>query len=205
MAFSKPGVQALFENGRSIRVYIAGCPGMHEWARRLQIPLFKVSTTERGDLRARLAELSADAYGSATLHPGGRFIEEQGWDRWVMEHPALQQTLVPASPVSILPRCLEIRLPEGLLPLKFDRQLQAVLAPCAVEAFAATLDGAAYLAAMGAPPEATKRYTVYRFGDEQRISKAQEFIIFRPRIDTDRLITACERIILGYIDGEQHD
>ncbi len=101
-------------------VYVLGCPGLQELAQLLDLPLFKIGTTE-GSLQDRLHELGRDNYGASYRTPTG-LVREPGFGpgTWVAEQTPLTLELSPLSPVHPSVRAIGARLPK-VCPTQLSR------------------------------------------------------------------------------------
>ncbi len=86
-------------------VYVLGCPGLQELAQLLDLPLFKIGTTE-GSLQDRLHELGRDNYGASYRTPTG-LVREPGFGpgMWVAEQtPRHARTVAALAGAPVRPR-----------------------------------------------------------------------------------------------------
>ena len=182
-------------------IYVLGCPGVQALARLLALPLFKLGTTE-GRIQSRLDELGRDNYGAAYRTPAG-LVREPGFGprEWVAEQLPVALTLSPLSPVHPGVRGIGVRLPEGLTAPMFERRFSAEVGKAALSKIANSPAGRSLCADRGVDPARCRRVTEYRFGSDVRTSSEEEFTVFRPRTESDRLVAVAEKIIVEHVMG----
>ena len=184
-------------------IYVLGCPGLQELGRLLALPLFKLGTTE-GRIQSRLNELGRDGYGAAYRTPAG-LVREPGFGRglWVAEQLPTIINLSPLSPVHPSVRAIGVRLPVGLSYPEFERRFSAEVAKASLSKIINSPGGRALCRDRGVDPARCRRVTEYVFGSDTRTSSEEEFAVFRPRTESDRLVAIVEKIIVAYVMGEK--
>jgi hypothetical protein len=184
-------------------IYVLGCPGTQALAKALGLPLFKVGTTG-GRVQDRLRELGRDAYGGCYQTADGKIVREQGFSGglWVAEQTPVTLNLSPLSPIHPSTRGIGVRLPVGMSAAMFEKRLTAQIATASLGKLIASPAGQALCAERGADPARCRRITEYRFGSDIRPSSEEEFTIFRPRSESDRLVAIAERIVVRHVMGE---
>lgn len=184
-------------------IYALGCPGAQELAQSLALPFFKVGTTE-GRIQSRLDELGRDGYGDCYRGPNG-LIREPGFGRglWVAEQLPVALALSPLSPVHPSVRGIGVRLPVGLTYAGFEKQFSAAVGAASLRKIVASSAGQTLCRDRGVDPARCRRVTEYRFGADVRTSSEEEFTVFRPRTESDRLAVIAELIIVRFVMGEK--
>jgi len=129
-----------YENGLDVLIYMAGCSGLQNKAQAYKLPLFKIGATQIPDLQVRQRDLNADAYGSAAMQDGKPVFEAK-WTNWEMRQAELLSDCAPNSPVQLVARGLSVRLPQGLSPVFFEKEIHRRLYPCALHIFAKSKNG----------------------------------------------------------------
>lgn len=209
-AFTSKLFNEAYQPGRLVFIYVAGCgedhsrpsvaTGLLGLARRLRMPIHKVSVTAQVNLRDRLRELNADHYGAQTTSTDGLPCSDLGYDNWMAQHILPNATPLDGSPVALAERCLAVRLPHDLSIREFDKRLHHRMHNAALNPWLASHAGQAHCALLGIAPREAMRATAYGFGPIMRASQAQEFYVFRPKgFDADRLIRIAERIIQDHV------
>ena len=199
-----------YKPGRLVFIYVAGCGEDHRMptiatgllglARRLRMPIHKVSVTAQVNLRDRFRELNADRYGALTTSVDGYRCSDRGYDNWMAQHILPSHKPLVGSPVMIAERCLAARLPANLSIREFDKRLHGRMRNAALNPWLKSGAGRAHCDLIGIPPEQLVRATAYGFGEIMRASEAQEFYVFRPKgFDADRLIRTAEVIIHDHV------
>ena len=183
-------------------IYVLGCPGLQDLGRLLGLPLFKLGTTT-GGIQDRLAELGRDGYGAA-WRDGDCIMTELGFGRgaWVAEQLPVTIDLSPLSPVHPSVRGIGVRLPVGLTYPTFERRLAAEIGQASLGQIIGSSAGRALCADRGVAPARCRRITEYRFGADVRPSSEEEFTVFRPRSESDRLVAIAERIVVQHVMGQ---
>lgn len=199
-----------YRSGRLVFIYVAGCgedhssptvaTGLLGLARRLRMPIHKVSVTAQVNLRDRLRELNADHYGALTTSTDGLPCSDLGYDNWMAQHILPNDKPLEGSPVALAERCLAVRLPHDLSIREFDKRLHHQMRNAALNPWLQSPAGRAHCALLGIAPQEAMRATAYGFGAIMRPSRAQEFYVFRPKgFDADRLIRIAERIVHDHV------
>lgn len=211
-AFLKPCFALRYQPGFLVSVYLAACgnapgdlkgtTGLLGVARRLQLPLYKVSATECADPRIRLKELNRDRYAANVIDPDGAFLQEEGFQQWTFQQFLPDREPLPGSPVIDQGRFFTVRRPHDMDKDAFDKLLHVRLKAASFNAFLQSRAGKAHCATLGLKPEEQMRYTHYRFAETPRIDPAQELYIFRPAgEDSDRLLGIIEKLIYDWVTG----
>lgn len=206
---TKPFVSA-YRPGRLVFIYVGGCgedhtmptvaTGLLGLARRVRMPIHKVSVTAQINLRDRLRELNADRYGALTTSSDGYLCSELGFDNWMAQHILPNDKPLNGSPVKLTERCLAVQLPHDLSIREFDKRLHYRMRNAALNSWLKSPAGQAHCDLVGITPREAARATAYGFGQIMRASEAQEFYVFRPKgFDADRLIRIAERIIHDHV------
>ena len=122
-----------YQPSRLVFIYVAGCGEDHSMptvatgllglARRLRMPIHKVSVTAQVHLRDRFRELNADRYGALTTSADGHPCSDLGFDNWMAQHILPKGKPLDGSPVALSERCLAVRLPNDLSIREFDKRL----------------------------------------------------------------------------------
>jgi len=178
-------------------IAIVACPGQQVLAHRLQLPIFKVTTTtdESADLKVRREELNKDRY-AALWRDNGELREDRGWNDWYLLPVAETTSWSPSKFVSATNRGLEILLPESLTTIDFDQRLTKALASVRLDRWVNTELGQRHLRALNLDDACARRFTAYRRStDPNRVSVAEELVIFKPKQDISRLAALAERIV----------
>ena len=184
-------------------IYCLGCPGAQTLAQILTLPFFKLGTTE-GRIQSRLDELGRDNYGAAYRTPAG-LVREPGFGprEWVAEQLPVALTLSPLSPVHPGVRGIGVRLPEGLTAPMFERRFSAEVGKAALSKIINSPAGRALCTDRAVDPARCRRITEYKFGADVRPSDEEEFVVFRPRTESDRLVAIAEAIIVRFVMGRK--
>ena len=209
-AFSVKRFLTAYQPGRLVFIYVAGCGEDHRMptvatgllglARRLRMPLHKVSVTAQVNLRDRFRELNADHYGALTTSADGYRCSDLGYDNWMAQHILPKGKPLDGSPVVLAGRCLAVRLPRDLSIREFDKRLHRRMRNAALNPWLASPAGRAHCDLIGIAPQEAMRATAYGFGEIMRASQAQEFYVCRPKgFDADRLIRIAEVIIHDHV------
>ncbi len=209
-AFTETRFLAAYQPGKLVFIYVAGCGEDHSMptvatgllglARRLRMPIHKVSVTAQVNLRDRFRELNADRYGALTTSADGYPCCDLGYDNWMAQHILSNGKPLEGSPVVLTERCLAVRLPHDLSIREFDKRMHVRMRNAALNAWLQSQAGRAHCDLIGITPREAVRGTAYGFGTIMRASQAQEFYVFRPKgFDADRLIRIAERIIHDHV------
>lgn len=208
-AFTDPVFLARYQPGILTFPYLAACgpsaddplpsSGLKNVADRLQMPIYKLSSTELADPRRRLKVLDRDRYASHVLTPAG-YVQESGFKTWTFQQFLPQREPLPGSPVGLDGRLFALRRPHDMTKRVFEKLLHRHLRNASLNSFLLTPAGRAHCAILGLVPEEEQRWTNYRFARTPRIDKAEELYIFRPSgEDSDRFLTIIERIIHDWV------
>lgn len=211
-AFLQPAFTLNYQPGYLSSVYLAACgtafgdlegtTGLLGVARRLHLPLYKVSATESADPRLRLTELNRDRYASNVIDPDGVFLQEAGFQQWTFQQFLPEREPLSGSPVVDQGRFFTVRRPHDMEKDAFDKLLHSRLRAASFNAFIQSRAGRSHCAALGLEPERQLRYTNYRFAETPRVDPAQELYIFRPAgEDSDRLLMIIEKLIHDWVTG----
>ena len=169
-------------------------------ARRLRMPIHKVSVTAQVNLRDRFRELNADHYGALTTSRDGLPCCDLGYDNWMAQHILPKGKPLAGSPVVLAERCLAVRLPIDLSIREFDKCMHRRMRNAALNPWLQSPAGRTHCDLVGIAPAEAMRATGYGFGEIMRASQAQELYVFRPKgFDADRLIRIAERIIHDHV------
>lgn len=209
-AFTAKCFLAAYQPGKLVFIYVAGCGEDHSMptvatgllglARRLRMPIHKVSVTAQVNLRDRFRELNADRYGALTTSADGHLCSDLGFDNWMAQHILPNNKPLDSSPVRLAERCLAVRLPHDLSIREFDKRLHLRMRNAALNLWLQSPVGQAHCDLLGIAPREAMRATAYGFGAIMRASEAQEFYVFRPKgFDADRLIRIAERIVHDHV------
>lgn len=207
-AFLEPEFADAYQLGHVAYVYVAGSgdtlkasdqpTGLHGLARRFALPLFKISATGAENALARIADLNLERYAGMYRAQAGLACDP-GYDNWrlVLIHPSRKP--LPGAPAEARPRVIRVALPSGLSIISFEKELHKRLSPAALGAWIASSAGRRHCADLGLDPREAMRLTGYNTGEGERVSRAEELYIFKPRLDGGRLLTIIERIVHDYI------
>lgn len=209
-AFTDARFHAAYNPGRLVFIYVAGCGEDHRMptaatgllglARRLKMPVHKVSVTAQVNLRDRLRELNADRYGALTTGADGHPCSDLGFDNWMAQHILPRNRPLAGSPIMLAKRCLALRLPADLSIREFDKRLHHRMRNAALNPWLHSKAGQLHCDLLGISPAEAMRATAYGFGEIMRASDAQEFYVFRPKgFDADRLIRIAEIIVHDHV------
>lgn len=191
-------LHADYENGIDVFIYMAGCSGLQAKAKGYKLPLFKCGVTQVPDLLVRQRDLNSDAYGSVSMK-NGQPVFESDWTNWEMRQAELLSPPDAASPVRLMKRGLGVRLPAGLTPIYFEKELHRRLYPCALHIFATSKAGRKHFELLDIDPTSVPRFISYGFGEGSRLSLAHEIYICRPREDWTRLRLLAEAIVSQFL------
>lgn len=207
-AFLDPEFADAYQPGHVAYVYVAGSgdtlkapdqpTGLHGLARRFALPLFKISATGAENALARVADLNLERYAGMYRAQAGLACDP-GYDNWrlVLINPSRKP--LAGAPVEARPRVVRVVLPSGLSLIGFEKELHERLNPAALGAWIASPAGRRHCADLGLDPREAMRLTGYNTGEGDRVSRADEIYVFKPRLDGGRLLTIVERIIHDYV------
>ena len=207
-AFLDPEFAEAYRPGQIAYVYVAGSgdtlkapeqpTGLHGLARRLALPLCKISATGAENALARIEEINLERYAGMYEAESGPACDP-GYDLWrlVLIHAA--RKALPGAPVETRPRILRVALPSGLSVIAFEKELHQRLSSTALRRWIASPDGLRHCADLGLDPREGMRLTGYNVGEVDRVSRADEIYIFKPRLDGWRLLTIVERIVYDFV------
>lgn len=124
---------------------------------------------------------------------------DPGYDNWrlVLIHPSRRS--LPGAPVEARPRVIRVILPRGLSLIGFEKELHERLSPAALGRWISSPAGRRHCADVGRAPREAIRLTGYNTGEGERVSRADELYIFKPRLDGGRLLSIVERIVHDYV------
>lgn len=209
-AFQDPRFTNHYEPGILVRAYVAACGqitsprnaiGLLGAARDLNLPLYKVASTECADIRRRTHALNRDHYGANRKLADGD-VSDLGFDRWAFQQILPTRKPLPGAPVTLEARTIDVILPAGVTGGEFEKRLHAAMSNASLNSWLETSDGIAHCALVGLDPREQQRFTALRFGKPARISPAEEIYIFRPiGKDADRLLTIVETIVYQLVIG----
>lgn len=98
-----------------------------------------------------------------------------------------------------MPRALFVAAPLSLSIVEFEKSLHKAIARSALHEFAQSPAGRQHFQDLGIDPGTVPRYVRYSFGQGERINRANEIYIARPREDSTRLAMIAERLILDHV------
>jgi hypothetical protein len=199
--FAEPIFTSRFVPGERTTVYIAGCRGLlSSVAQLLHIGAWKISTTqdESPGLQRRLDALGTDRYGS-TYRIGADTVEDPHFSRWGLSMVGTDVILSPGSPLRILPRGIEVILPDDLDFDTFERVLRQALSNAELGRWVASRTGREHCARFGLSPSRFARYSAYDMGGGDRMSRAREIFLFKPAKQSQRLVRIIETVILSHV------
>ena len=133
----------------------------------------------------------------------GTILRESGFGRrlWVAEQLPTIINLSPLSPVHPSTRGIGVRLLVGLTYQMFDRRFAAEIANASLRKIIGSAASHALCRDRGVDPARCRRVTEYEFGSDTRPSSEEEFAVFRPRSESDRLVAIAEKIIVEHVMG----
>ncbi len=197
-----------YQPGHVAYVYVAGSgdtlkapdqpTGLHGLARRFALPLFKISATASENALARIEDINLERYASMYEAEVGLACDP-GYDNWrlVLIHPSRKP--LAGAPVEARPRVIRVVLPKGLSLIAFEKELHERLSPAALGRWIASPAGRRHCADLRLDPREAIRLTGYNTGEGERVSRADELYIFKPRLDGARLLTIIERIVHEFV------
>ncbi|MFC5508358.1 hypothetical protein [Bosea massiliensis] len=197
-----------YQAGHVAYVYVAGSgdtlkapdqpTGLHGLARRFALPLFKISATASENALARIEDINLERYAGMYEAEAGLACDP-GYDNWrlVLIHPSRKP--MPGAPVEARPRVIRVVLPRGLSLIAFEKELHERLSPAALGRWISSPAGRRHCADLDLDPREAMRLTGYNTGEGDRISRADELYIFKPRLDGGRLLTIVERIVHDFV------
>ncbi|PZQ86865.1 MAG: hypothetical protein DI534_15925 [Leifsonia xyli] len=207
-SFLDPEFSEAYQPGHVAYVYVAGSgdtlkapdqpTGLHGLARRLALPLFKISATASENALARIADINLERYAGMYKAEAGLACDA-GYDNWrlVLIHPS--RNPLPGAPVEARPRVIRVVLPKGLSLIAFEKELHERLSPAALGSWIASPAGRRHCADLALDPREAMRLTGYNTGEADRVSRADELYIFKPRGDGGRLLTIVESIVHDFV------
>ncbi len=207
-AFLDPEFADAYQPGHVAYVYVAGSgdtlkapdqpTGLHGLARRFALPLFKISATAAENALARIEDINLERYAGMYEAEAGLACDP-GYDNWrlVLIHPSRKP--LPGAPVEARPRVIRVALPSGLSLIGFEKELHERLSPAALRGWIASPAGRRHCVDLGLDPREAMRLTGYNTGEGERVSRADEIYIFKPRLDGGRLLTIIERIVHDFV------
>ncbi len=207
-AFLDAEFSEAYQPGHVAYVYIAGSgdtlkapdqpTGLHGLARRFALPLFKISATASENALARIEDINLERY--AGMYEGEAGLAcDPGYDNWrlVLIHPSRKP--LAGAPVEARPRVIRVVLPKGLSLIAFEKELHERLSPASLPRWISSPAGRKHCAELGLDPREAIRLTGYNTGESERISRADELYIFKPRVDGGRLLTIIERTVHDFV------
>jgi hypothetical protein len=189
-----------FVPAESAYLYAAGCSGLCQLAKTLQLPLFKFGLTGNEDLLVRQQQLRIDRYAGSFMD-GDQYLLTDGFADWELRQIEVSK-LKSGALITVMPRCLHIRLPKCLPFHQFEKLIQHALQPIALHRWIETPEGREHLSGLSISPALGTRYTGYEFGSSTRYSRASEIYISRPRGDFDRVAALSIDIIRQHVLAE---
>ena len=187
-----------FEHGSVVNVYQACTPGLARLAREAKLFVMKIGMTAR-DPSARLRELNLDHYAGLIQGPNG-YERCEGWQNWEALRIFAPDTARAAnSPVYCLPRCLQVSLPTGLAPDRFDMMLREALDPVRLDLWIDTPNGDLHCRRHFGSKSSLRRLTAHHRQDGGLVIRpATELYVFRPE-DAHLLIELSEAVIAQHL------
>jgi hypothetical protein len=207
-AFLDPEFADAYQPGHIAYVYVAGSgdtlkapdqpTGLHGLARRFALPLFKISATAAENALARIEDINLERY--AGMHEAEAGLAcDLGYDNWrlVLIHPSRKP--LPGAPIEARPRTIRVALPQGFSLIAFEKELHRRLSPAALATWISSPAGLRHCDHLGIDPREAMRLTGYNTGEGERVSRADELYIFKPRLDGGRLLTIAEHIVHEFV------
>jgi hypothetical protein len=207
-AFLDPEFADAYQPGHIAYVYVAGSgdtlkapdqpTGLHGLARRFALPLFKISATAAENALARIEDINLERY--AGMHEAEAGLAcDPGYDNWrlVLIHPSRKP--LPGAPIEARPRTIRVALPQGFSLIAFEKELHRRLSPAALATWISSPAGLRHCDHLGIDPREAMRLTGYNTGEGERVSRADELYIFKPRLDGGRLLTIAEHIVHEFV------
>ena len=203
-----------YRPGHVVYVYVAGSgdtlkapdqpTGLHGLARRFALPLFKISATASENALARIEDINLERYAGMYEAEAG-FACDPGYDNWrlVLIHPSRKP--LAGAPVEARPRVIRVVLPKGFSLIAFEKELHERLSPAALGRWISSPAGRRHCADLDLDPREAIRLTGYNTGEGERVSRADELYIFKPRLDGGRLLTIIERIVHEFVVRDAAD
>lgn len=213
-AFLDPEFSQAYQPGHVVYVYVAGSgdtlqapdqpTGLHGLARRFALPLFKISATAAENALARIEDINLERYAGMYAAEAGLACNP-GYDNWrlVLIHPS--RSPLPGAPVEARPRVIRVVLPKGLSLIAFEKELHERLSPAALGRWISSPVGLRHCADLDLNPREAMRLTGYNTGEGERVSRADELYIFKPRLDGGRLLAIVERIVHDFVVRDAAD
>ena len=124
---------------------------------------------------------------------------DPGYDNWrlVLIHPSRKP--LPGAPVEARSRVIRVLLPKGLSLIAFEKELHERLSAASLPRWISSPAGRRHCADLNLDPRDAIRLTGYNTGEGERVSRADELYIFKPRLDGGRLLTIIERIVHEFV------
>ncbi|MFC5423077.1 hypothetical protein ACFPOB_26355 [Bosea eneae] len=206
--FLDPEFSEAYQPGHVAYVYVAGSgdtlkapdqpTGLHGLARRFALPLFKISATASENALARIEDINLERYAGMYEAEAGLACDP-GYDNWrlVLIHPSRKP--MRGAPIEARPRVIRVVLPKGLSLIGFEKELHERLSPAALGRWISSPAGRRHCADLDLDPREAMRFTGYNTGEGERVSRADELYIFKPRLDGGRLLCIIERIVHDYV------
>ena len=207
-AFLDAGFSEAYQPGHVAYVYVAGSgdtlkaadqpSGLHGLARRFALPLFKISATAAENALARIEDINLERYAGMYEAEAGLACDP-GYDNWrlVLIHPSRKP--LPGAPVEARSRVIRVLLPKGLSLIAFEKELHERLSAASLPRWISSPAGRRHCADLNLDPRDAIRLTGYNTGEGERVSRADELYIFKPRLDGGRLLTIIERIVHEFV------
>lgn len=207
-AFLDPEFAEAYQPGQIAYVYVAGSgdtlkapeqpTGLHGLARRLALPLFKISATGSENALSRIEDINVERYAGMYEAESGHACDP-GYDLWRLVLIHAGRKALPGAPIEARPRVLRVALPSGLSVIAFEKELHQRLSSTALRRWIASSDGLRHCGDLGVDPREGMRLTGYNVGEVDRVSRADEIYIVKPRLDGWRLLTLVERIVYDFV------
>lgn len=207
-AFVNPEFADAYQPGQLAYVYVAGSgetlaatahpTGLHGLGQRFALPIFKISATSSDNPMDRIEDINIERYAGVYEAEGG-LASDPGYDKWrlVLIHPSRKS--LQGAPIEARPRVLRVRLPQGLSVIAFEKELHQRLRSAELRNWIASRAGRKHCAALGRDPREAMRLTCYNGGEHDRVSRADEIYIFKPRRDGGRLLSIVEHIVYDFV------
>lgn len=205
---------AAYQPGHVAYVYVAGSgdtlkapdhpTGLHGLARRFALPLFKISATASENALARIQDINLERY--AGMHEARAGLAcDPGYDNWrlVLIHPGRKP--MQGAPIEARPRVIRVVLPKRLSLIAFEKELHERLRPAALQPWIRSPVGRRHCDYLGLDPREAMRLTGYNTGEGERVSRADELYIFKPRLQGGRLLSIVEHIIHDFVVRDEAD
>lgn len=207
-AFKHPTFADAYRPGHVAYVYVAGAgdtleapdhpTGLHGLGRRFSVPLFKISATGAKNALDRIKDLNLERYAGMHEADSG-LVCDKGYNKWRLVLIHAPRKPLDGAPIEARPRVIRIVLPQGLSLISFEKELHQRLREAALRQWIVSPAGRQHCARLGRDPREALRLTGYNTGEGDRVSRADEIYVFKPRLQGERLLTIVERIVHDYV------